>query len=881
MKKMIGILFVSVKQISRNIDKFHGSPKSFGLFISVICLIMSNNSAFSQISRAQIINNAAPYTSFTWTASSCNLWSGTTCSGKKVYSADVPWVNVGTNVSMPYCWGGWSTQEQHIAAMANCKSAGDICSANGGGCSGGGAGLSCASGHDCSGLVSRAWGLTSKQSTSTLPGLSTAIPLSQVQPGDIVNIAGSHVRLVETNYGNGNYCVIEASGKDWKTAYHTYTALQLASYSPRCPNSGIVTGGCGAPPPSNDDCSNAVTLTPNTSCITTTGNTAGATQSVVPISCGGYTSTLCNDVWFQFTATSTTHVITVYPSSGLDAVADLRSGSCSGTTLSCSDNGGGEGRSETIAATGLNVGSTYYIRIYDYTGNSTPPATTTFDICVTGGCGLPGPVTVSGSGIFCTNATLTAAGGSGGTIYWQGITNNGTSTETPSAGQTVTSSGTYYFRAYNSCGWGDQGSATVTINTTPTTQAANLTFSGVGTGSMTATWVNGNGSRRVVYVNTADSFSAPPNGTDLVGNPVYGGSGQQGVYNGTGNSVTVTGLSAGTNYWFRVYEANCTGSSSIYNTVTGTNNPGSQTTTSSCFPPSSPTSATASLTTINSGQSTDLQVNGGALNSAPDWIWYTGSCGSTQVGTGASLTVTPTITTTYYVQATACGTSTTCRPVIIKVIPAAPVALAASAVTQTSFSANWSASPGATGYYLDVSTSGSFSSFLKNNNNKKINNATTFSVSGLTAGTPYYYRVRAYNAAGTSPNSNSMNQTTSSKTAFAAADAASDLNKTGLSAGSNASATAPGNNYNDIGASIFEVSMYPNPTRGEVVFDIDQNIKNLVVTVFNSFGTEVFCKEYLAPERISIDLSMNSSGLYIVRLNSGSMEIVKKLVLDK
>jgi large repetitive protein len=82
-------------------------------------------------------------------------------------------------------------------------------------------------------------------------------------------------------------------------------------------------------------------------------------------------------------------------------------------------------------------------------------------------CNLPSSVTVNGGGTFCNSATLTASGGSGGTIYWQGTSNNGTSTSTPSTIQTVTSSGTYYYRAYNTCGWGTQGSATVTINTVP------------------------------------------------------------------------------------------------------------------------------------------------------------------------------------------------------------------------------------------------------------------------------------------------------------------------------------------------------------------------------------------------------------------------------
>jgi PKD repeat protein/C1A family cysteine protease len=85
----------------------------------------------------------------------------------------------------------------------------------------------------------------------------------------------------------------------------------------------------------------------------------------------------------------------------------------------------------------------------------------------------PTAVTVSGGGTQCGGSmTLTATGGTGGTIYWQNTTNNGTSTATASSSQSISTSGTYYYRAYcaPSC-WGTQGSATVTINTVPTAVA--------------------------------------------------------------------------------------------------------------------------------------------------------------------------------------------------------------------------------------------------------------------------------------------------------------------------------------------------------------------------------------------------------------------------
>ena len=67
---------------------------------------------------------------------------------------------------------------------------------------------------------------------------------------------------------------------------------------------------------------------------------------------------------------------------------------------------------------------------------------------------------------------------------------------------------------------------------------------------------------------------------------------------------------------------------------------------------------------------------------------------------------------------------------------------------------------GATGYRLDVSPSSSFSTYVPGYQNLNVGNVTSRSVTGLNASTTYYYRVRAYNGAGTSGNSNTISVTT-------------------------------------------------------------------------------------------------------------------------
>jgi gliding motility-associated-like protein len=87
-----------------------------------------------------------------------------------------------------------------------------------------------------------------------------------------------------------------------------------------------------------------------------------------------------------------------------------------------------------------------------------------------------------------------------------------------------------------------------------------------------------------------------------------------------------------------------------------------------------PTSATANPNPLCGG-STTLTVNGGSLGSGATWNWYTGSRGGTLVGTGASIVVSPAVTTTYFVRAQGPCNTTTCVSVTVNVnTPSTPAA---------------------------------------------------------------------------------------------------------------------------------------------------------------------------------------------------------------
>ena len=127
--------------------------------------------------------------------------------------------------------------------------------------------------------------------------------------------------------------------------------------------------------------------------------------------------------------------------------------------------------------------------------------------------------------------------------------------------------------------------------------------------------------------------------------------------------------------------------------------------------------------------------------------------------------------------------------------PSAPTAGAASSVTSNSFTANWSASSGATGYRLDVSTSNGFGTFVTGYSNKDVGNVTSASVGSLSPGTPYYYRVRAYNVSGTSGSSGTIPVTTTanpSAPAAPATGAATGITSGGFTANWSASTGATG-----------------------------------------------------------------------------------------
>ena len=175
---------------------------------------------------------------------------------------------------------------------------------------------------------------------------------------------------------------------------------------------------------------------------------------------------------------------------------------------------------------------------------------------------------------------------------------------------------------------------------------------------------------------------------------------QSAICSGSNTNISVSGGSLGTNASWKWYVGGCGNGLAIGTGPMINVNPTSTTTyyvraegdcgTTDCAsvtvtvknPSTAPTSASAVSSTICNGQSTNISVSGGSLGTNAVWKWYAGGCASgASIGSGPSISVSPTSTTTYYVRAEGDCNNTTCASVTVTVKQPSTPPTGASATT--------------------------------------------------------------------------------------------------------------------------------------------------------------------------------------------------------
>ncbi|QKZ11832.1 T9SS type A sorting domain-containing protein [Spirosoma sp. KUDC1026] len=79
------------------------------------------------------------------------------------------------------------------------------------------------------------------------------------------------------------------------------------------------------------------------------------------------------------------------------------------------------------------------------------------------------------------------------------------------------------------------------------------------------------------------------------------------------------------------------------------------------------------------------------------------------------------------------------------------------------------------------------------------------------------------------------------------------------------------------------LSIYPNPTSdGVVTIETIENLENAAVTIYSLSGARVFATQVpILNERKALDISNLSQGVYIIRVQSASFDLSKRLIINR
>jgi hypothetical protein len=614
------------------------------------------------------------------------------------------------------------------------------------------------------------------------------------------------------------------------------------------------------------------------------------------------------------------------------------------------------GNVTTFAVTGLSEGITYYYRVRAYNTGGTS-GNSNFIPVTTGITSPDAPVAIKASGITKNgfNANWNAVSGAAG--YYLDVSTNSIfenfvpGFDNKDAGNVLTSpvsglsEGTAYYyrvRAYNAGGTSPNSNTieAMTIPPAPVALAATDTFQT----SFKANWNASEGATGyyldVSTDNIFGSFVAGYNCKDV----------------GIALSYNVTGVISETTYYFRLRAYNTGGASENSNVIT---------VKTKMFSPAPPVATAASgtaQTSFNANWNASAGAEGYCLDVSTGSTFgsFVPGYNNRDVGKKLNYAVSGLAPgTPYYYRLRAYnagGTSGNSNIIMVTTAmntPDPPVASEATNITLTGFSANWDASEGAAGYCIDVSTSRTFTEFVTGYNNKDLGNMLTLQITSLSPGFTCYYQLRAYNTAGTSGNSNAikvsyvnhppvvvnripdqqvnaaqilmipvspflgrifddedqgdiliisaMKENNQALPPYIVhvndslivspmlADTgsvnivvkATDLSGASVTDTFQICILGSVTGINEINRFPLNMKLYPNPTTGPVRIDLYNVAKEITVSIYDISGTEIYFRKFQHGENIKINLSGNSPGTYLVKMNSGDTKIVRKVILNK
>jgi hypothetical protein len=132
------------------------------------------------------------------------------------------------------------------------------------------------------------------------------------------------------------------------------------------------------PLPTNDLCQNATVLITSQTCIGSFGTLNSSTTTDAVPACSYYSS-ISQDIWYQFTATTQTMTVSLPRVLNLYAGFEIRQSSCTGNVIGCIT-GSDLNWLEKLTLDNYIVGQTYFVRVFN---DNNSDLTTPFEICVT------------------------------------------------------------------------------------------------------------------------------------------------------------------------------------------------------------------------------------------------------------------------------------------------------------------------------------------------------------------------------------------------------------------------------------------------------------------------------------------------------------------